>query len=111
MSDFVFFSSHQLDIHSLVILFIFFVGKFLVIWSPNHNCGCHAIQSSQKKFSRSLAFRKKCPYSYCPDHLVFFNMASLQHRSTSIDAGNLFKLCDGLMDCSIKSEILPLIIV
>ena len=110
LSGFILRSSSDFDsIQPSLALFNSLVRNTLeycsVIWSPTRNCDCLALENVQRKFTRSLFFKKSFPRVDYPSRLRFLNLPFLQQRRSYLDLCTFFKLSSGLMDCSAADEI------
>lgn len=73
-----------------------------IIWSPQYNVWFALLESVQRKFLKSLYFRKHAvypPIGYDNSQLLReFNRLSLEHRRIKIDLCMMFKLLRGSVD-------------
>ena len=76
-----------------------------VVWSPYRIRDGRALEAVQRKFTRTLFYKKNLPRVDYPSRLRTLNLPSLQQRRIFLDMCTLFKLCNGLMDCSANSDI------
>ena len=68
------------------------------VWSPYLQKNIHAIESVQKRYTKTICMRCNIPFTSYSDRLHKLNIQSLQYRRLEYDLILTYKICYGLID-------------
>ena len=68
------------------------------VWSPYLHKNIHAIESVQKRYTKTICMRCNIPFTSYSDRLHKLNIQSLQYRRLEYDLILTYKICYGLID-------------
>lgn len=94
------------NIRCIIILFTALTRPILeycsVIWAPSYKIHIHRLENIQKKFIRSLCYKAGIDYyKHNYDYLItYFSLPTLASRRCYADIMFLFKVLNGIIDCS-----------